>query len=257
MATASTSIADDNSLNAGAIVGGCLSALLVGPRTCDAAEDLATGPPGKAVGNRNQDLESRIDEYLANYGKPSRVAVRALLEPSDTNIQDLVRANQEKLAVAAYVAERMTELQGRYTSSAPRPLSDSSAFRQMRLTLYEHSRDLAATQAMQVLRDISLEEPTLQAGVAVVGKFAGSEMRSEIGRIDPPLAVSFVAPDWISADRLPFIRIEDLRNRRVLELDASELTSVDQLRRHIVALRDDARAHPSRAQAPLVEQRGQ
>jgi hypothetical protein len=191
-------------------------------------------------------MDDRIDAYLANYGKPPREAIRALLEPSDDNIRDFLRMQNEKLAIVAYVARRMNELRNSELSpTAPRRepghLPDG-AYPQMRVYLLQRARDPAAVPAMHALRNLNLRLPEVQAGVLLVGSISPRELRNEIARIDVPLSVAVVSPeattmDQSDVDRLPLVRIEDLRNKRTVMMDARNV-SEDQLLLRIAALRN-------------------
>jgi hypothetical protein len=224
----------------GADLTDCGSALHVGPQYCEQYLTRTETPVSIADTREAREMEDRVDAYLANFGKPPREAVRALLDPSDHNIRELLRMQQEKLALVAYVAARMTALQ----TSEGRPLNlaqtDPSAFLQMHISLVQRPRDPDARAALHALRDLARQVPALQAGVTIVGHFESAQLRGEITGIDTPLSVAVATPDSVAADQLPFLRIDDLRNQRVLVLDARTLTSADQLRETIVALRANA-----------------
>lgn len=89
-----------------------------GPRIVDCHSALRPGwtrcatlaQQAQAVA-RKQGLDANVAAFLANYGKPPQEAVRALLDPTDDNIRAWIRTQEKTLAVAAYVAQRMTALQ--------------------------------------------------------------------------------------------------------------------------------------------------
>lgn len=89
-----------------------------GPRIADCRSALRPGwtrcatpaQQARAV-LRKRRIDAEISAFLADYGKPPREAVRALLDPTDDNIRAWIRTQQKTLAVAAYVARRMTALQ--------------------------------------------------------------------------------------------------------------------------------------------------
>lgn len=58
-------------------------------------------------------IDTEVAAFLADYGKPPREAVRALLDPTDENIAAWMQAQQKTLAISAYVAQRLTALQER------------------------------------------------------------------------------------------------------------------------------------------------
>ncbi|HUN92445.1 MAG TPA: hypothetical protein VMU33_10335 [Burkholderiaceae bacterium] len=119
----STALAASGVLAPGAVADACASALVVGTSGCArfaagasgaGAERAATAaaPAGAAL-PRDDSEDARIDAALASHGKPSREAMRALLDPTDENILAMMRKEDETLAIAAYVGQRMTDLRTR------------------------------------------------------------------------------------------------------------------------------------------------
>jgi len=92
----------------------CRSALRVGPVSCP-----DESPRARAL--RTAALERSVDAYLSNFGKPPREAVRALLDPSDANIEAWARQQQDLLTLAARVAARLTEAQARIAAQGGGP----------------------------------------------------------------------------------------------------------------------------------------
>ncbi len=106
----------------GADLSACNSALRIGWIRCegDSPPTMEPGPgPAPAAPAKGTVTEAQIDDYLAHYGKPPRVAVRALLDPSDDNIAALVNHQAALLALADHIAARMTELQRRTPRGTP------------------------------------------------------------------------------------------------------------------------------------------
>jgi hypothetical protein len=99
-------------LQAGATAPDCRSALHVGPVQC-------AGDPTRTDSERAAALERAVDAYLANFGKPPREAVRALLDPSDRNIELWAQEQRRTLAIAAFAAARLTAIQ--QDSAGPPP----------------------------------------------------------------------------------------------------------------------------------------
>lgn len=244
-------VAPGDALRPGADVSDCRSALHAGPTNCpeaepssvrgatpDAADTAQATPSDGELG-----LEAQVDAYLASYGKPPREAVRALLDPSETNIRALVRKQEETLAVAAYVAERMTQLQreGKEADGPPKAIGppDLPALMQMSVTLFQKLDDEQAAAARGALRVLARAVPALRARIALVGTPTSNELRAAVARVAAPLAAAAVRPQDCAADALPFVRIEDLRYRRVREIDAHDLTP-DQLRSQIAGLRAES-----------------
>lgn len=235
--------AQQDGLAPGADLADCLSALRVGPVAC--AQPL---PSGSAVAGSWPDaspvdpIEARIDAFLAQYGKPPREAVRALLDPSDDNIRRYLRQHQETLAVAAYVAARMTALQAA-ADPAPGvgpPMPDLPSYLQMRVTVLTAPGDRQSAGALHALRELARRVPALQSVVQLTGAMAPQQLRAEVARIEPPLTAT-VAADADDPGTLPLVRIDDLRNRQTLTIDARNLTPQG-LSAAIVALRRAAPA---------------
>ena len=91
--------------NPGPRITDCRSALRPGWTRC-----VTPAQQAQAVVHKRR-IDAEISAFLGDYGKPPREAVRALLDPTDDNIRAWIRAQQRTLAVAAYVARRMTALQ--------------------------------------------------------------------------------------------------------------------------------------------------
>ena len=218
----------------GADLADCRSALRIGPSTCAESEGsteaaMPDAPQEAAEGAAAPDLEKRVDAYLAAYGKPPREAVRALLEPSEAHIRDLLRKQEETLAMASFVAMRMTQLQD---AQVPRPAwgdailqRDRNAVGQMRVRLVASPHGQGFHDALRALRGLARELPALQAGVLLVGTFSPRELRAEISRIDPALSVDVAPPGEIEGDALAVFQVDDLRNRRTATIPAASVTS--------------------------------
>jgi hypothetical protein len=222
----------------------CRSALRPGPSNCSAAPDFALGAllhaDFRASANR-EPLEAKVDDFLANYGKPPREAVRALLDPTDDHIQAMLQQHENTLAVAAYVAERMTALQARGSGieagHAGRSYGLLPAFMQMRATLVAKPADPVAAEAMKAMRAVANESPSLQIELDLVGYVGMPDLRAELARTPASCTVRLLDPADIDAADLPYVRIDDLRERRSRTLDA-RIVSAQQLRLAIIALRE-------------------
>ena len=234
-----------DSLQAGARLADCASALRIGPVHCapfGGGDVPATAAPETAFALPAADgaFEAQVDNYLQQYGKPPREAVRALLDPSDANIEHYLLKQQQMLAVVAYVAERMNRLQSTLAPAAAHGGADSAqdlpSFMQMRLTLVMHPDDPRAEAALQALRELALQQAALQAGVQWVQAPEATELRAAIARVPVPLVVYAPAAARDDEPEAPFVRIEDLRNGRCAYLDAQGLVR-DRLRETVLALR--------------------
>ena len=105
------------SLAPGAHASDCASALRIGIVSCRATRNGAA---------RADPTEARVEAFLQQYGKPPREAVRALLDPTDENIAAWLRVQRRTVSIAAYVAGRMTELQGHLDRGGPLPVAGSA-----------------------------------------------------------------------------------------------------------------------------------
>lgn len=117
------------SLHAGPEVSDCASALRAGPTSCQDPErrpgehpppsPAASGnPPGARLAHGGE-LEERVDRYLADYGKPPREAIRALLDPSEANVRAWLMHEVETLARARQLAARFARMRATPEPSAP------------------------------------------------------------------------------------------------------------------------------------------
>jgi hypothetical protein len=62
--------------------------------------------------------ESEVEASLAQWGKPPREAIRALLDPSDENVAALLKFQADSVARARRLAERMTVLSRQWVPPA-------------------------------------------------------------------------------------------------------------------------------------------
>jgi hypothetical protein len=218
-------------LEPGASTIDCASALRPGIRDC-APGNVAAAPAR---------LEALVDRYLADYGKPPREAVRALLDPSDANIRAMVQKQEETMAVASYVAARMTAVEADAGAQAVHlSVADALAFRKMRIVLTQRPQSAQAQPALRLMRMLALRVPFLQARVELVGDFDPQSLRRELAAIPAPLDVAIVDPGMVDASALPFLRLEDVRNGLVRFFDARTL-SFAQLRSAAQTMREAAR----------------
>jgi len=221
----------------GALPADCRSALRIGIVIC--------GQPALEKDHDQSVSEAQVREYLTNYGKPPREAVRALLEPSDTNIAAWLRKQREVISIASYVAARMTEMQsqidGDPQSLLPLPLSKESALIQMRVTLYLNATRANSRQAIQALQTVVARYPSVDGRLVQVGSPVDPFPSSMATKLDTVLPISVVASDAFDGVAIPTLLIEDLRTGRTRHIDASAITS-QQICDQIVALREAAEA---------------
>lgn len=181
--------------------------------------------PAKAVESapapRDRDAgESEVDLFIANHGKPSREAARAMLEPTDENIAAMMRRLQRDQAIAAYVGQRMTELQQSDptlatspTSAVPVDLPSFTAVRLVLVTQPECSRCDRASQALQRLVSIY---PTLDARIVVAGVREPRQIVHEMARTGVTLPTSPADEALLQRIRRapPYLLVADVRRQR-------------------------------------------
>lgn len=170
--------------------------------------------------------EEQIRDYLSQYGKPPREAVRALLEPSDSNIAAWIRKQRQLISLASYVASRMTEMQSSPEAglprSAPSSASGLSSMFQMRVTLYVSNLDEVSLRAVRAMQQLVLVYPSVEGRLAQVGP----------GDAGPPWLIGFdtllplsVVPSGYVGPELPAIQLEDQRSGLSRWLSGPEITS--------------------------------
>jgi hypothetical protein len=242
----------------GALPADCRSALRIGLVSCSqpALNDLTdSATPGHVVPppvdlmpiidfSRPRSVsEAQVNEYLAQFGKPPREAVRALLDPTDANIAAWIRKQRQVLSIASYVATRMTEMQMQLDTDSsvgsPLPPSGLSAMIQMRATLYLNASDAPSRQAVRALQQLVARHPSVDGRLAQVGPPADPHLSSWLATLDTVLPVSILAPDAIDSMPFPSLLIEDLRygQSRLLRTEAITAQRIED---QIIALRAGA-----------------
>jgi hypothetical protein len=224
----------------GALPANCLSALHIGVVTCDS--NAAESPSAGSI------TEAQVNEYLAQYGKPPREAVRALLNPTDDNIAAWIRKQREVVAIASYVASRMTQLgsqfEGEWVGGTPMLKSDLPAAIQMRVTLLlklDNPSSLRAVRALQILVN---RYPSIDGRLVQVGPLPDGGLRSSLTKLGAVLPISVSPLETMESVSGPSLLIEDLRYRVNRRLDATDMTT-DQMCDQIIALRAAAEARYS------------
>lgn len=231
-------------LDVGANSTDCGSALRLGLQTCTDPTSGAAATRIERIPNLTgvsdaANIDARIDAFLASYGKPPRSAVRALLEPTDDNIRELLAEQERTLSLAAYVAARMTSLK-----RAQDPLTDQAGPdpqrtplpEQMRILLFQRPDDTSTRDTVAALAILARIAPSLQAGIRIVGPIESSHLKDVIGHIDPALSVDVAPAEQVDLDALPFVRIEDTKAGHVYTVDAHGLR-LGQMREALYALR--------------------
>lgn len=239
--------AERGSLVPGADASACDSVLRPGPSGCEGlvgASELATDAQAAAVATTPAArLERQVSEFLADYGKPPRAAVRALLDPTDGHIRAMLRAQEASLAAAAYVAARMSELQAseRGASAATASLrpAESAALAQLRITVVQEPRDPDAADALAAVRALAALAPGVQARAEIAGDADAAALRAETLRLGAPFDVVPADPQSVATEVLPYVRIDDLRARRSLIVAGRGLDN-RRLLRAILDLRNES-----------------
>ena len=153
----------------------CRSALLAGWTHCDPATRSTTAPLQSPSGDA---LESRIDRFLAAYGKPPRSAVRALLVPTDDNIRLMLHEQDMTIKNAAYVAQRLTALRESENRAAfpvesigrPQSAATLAALMQIRTTLIGNADATTCRQFARLSEPLVRQVPELDLEVILTGQ---------------------------------------------------------------------------------------
>jgi hypothetical protein len=226
----------------------CRSVLTIGVVAC--GEPTADSAQSRSIS------EAQVTEYLAQYGKPPREAVRALLDPTDANIAAWLRKQRQVISIASYVAHRMTEMQSQletdHRDGSPTSVSYLPAMIQIRATLYLNSRDASSLRAARVLQRVVARHPSIDGRLVQVEPTPSGLLSTWVARLDTMLPVSILPPGSTNDAQVPSLLIEDLRYGSSQRLDATDITP-EQLQDQIASLRAaaEARDRLSRAAEPL------
>jgi len=238
--------APDAVLVPGAAPAECRSALRIGVTAC--RDELVDRARFQAVD------ETDVDRTLAEYGKPPREAVRALLDPSDENIAAWARKQRLVIVVASYVASRLTEIQSRLEDAggpAPRiPASVLPAVGQTRVTLSLRSADPPTLQAVRSLTRVVARYPALDARLVQIGPPPEGHVVSWLAHLDTTLPIAIAPRATLNEMAAPSLVIEDIRTRASERIDASGITAQEICDR-IVALLAEVRFRTEQSAPPL------
>lgn len=183
----------------------CLSSFSVGYSNC-AIEPQASKPPTAeptpAKSDFNKDTlgqatvairpskgvtEADVDVYLQNYGKPTREAARAMLDPTDENVAAMARSIRQQTATASYVAGRMTNLQqidpGLVAINPSFTSEDLPYLSGMRVVLHTAVGCQDCDKAVVLLQRLVAESPILDARIVVHGASDAKALLMELGRV--------------------------------------------------------------------------
>lgn len=160
--------------------------------------------------------EDEIDKWLANHGKPSREAARAILDPTDENIAAMARKLRQESAVSAYVAQRMTTLQEvdpGLTAINPQFNSDDlPMLAGMRVVLHIASGCRSCETAAIMIQRLVAESPVLDVRVVMHGVKSGKELMLEMARLGITLPTTIADPESMKyAQVVPVAVVADTR----------------------------------------------
>lgn len=153
-------------------------------------------PPPAKVAKGVDDAD--VDAYLQNYGKPTREAARAMLDPTDENIAAMARSVRQQTATASYVAGRMTNLQqidpGLIAINPSFTSEDLPFLSGMRVVLHTSVGCPECDKAVVLLQRLVAESPILDARVVVHGTADAKALLLELGRIGITLPATAATP---------------------------------------------------------------
>jgi hypothetical protein len=219
-----------------------------------AAARAPSVPPAAQAAPPRAAAEAEVDAFLAQHGKPPREVARALLDPTDENIAAMARRLQRDHAVAAYVAQRMTDLQQSdptLATAAPSAVpADLPSFTGLRLVLVSQIECARCDRAAQALQRLVAIYPTLDARVVVAGVREPRQLVAEMARSGVTLPTAPADDALLQRTRRapPFLVIADIRRQR-----EALLVDVEDTERLRVALLEFQRARPARPEAARNE----
>lgn len=197
----------------------CLSALHPGLRQCETSHpDNFTNKTSAPF----DPMQARIDDFLSQYGKPPRAAIRALLDPSDDNIRLMILQQQDSLGMATYLAARMTQLQNAFpvqVNSPVKPDAFGSLLAGKSLVYYTQQNDVnALISNISPLILLAQSFPSLSVQIAVVGQVSAEALRQLIRQLPPTLLVRRSGPEWAANTSLPALVLSDAHHQQVIDI---------------------------------------
>ena len=229
----------------------CWTALAPGPLSCtDALPGGAKDSEATQLATREIShaaaLEQRVNAFLADWGKPSREAVRALLEPSDENIQRMVGKHRETIALAAFVSARMTQMQqegagaasirGGSPGSTPTLTHDS---RRLKITLSVLANPATAVDSIGALGALCARVTNLEVSIELHGIPDTAQMQRILSSAGDCATVHRSSSSQQDSDFYPVLLIEDPRSARSARLNPEGLDT-ESLVAALRAFRDQA-----------------
>ncbi len=189
--------------------------------------------------------EEEIDTWLANHGKPSREAARAILDPSDENIAAMARRVRQDAAIAAYVAQRMTTLQeidsGLVAINPQFNSEDLPLLAGMRVVLHLATGCRSCETAAIMMQRLVAESPVLDVRLVMHGVKNPNELMLEMARTGITLPTTLAGPENARfAQAVPIAVVADTRQGKQMLIRAFKDTQTT--RAAIAALRQPVSA---------------
>lgn len=199
------------------VVGPCVTRPARAPASSDGRTPPAVAPP--ATARPRNASEAEVDAFIASHGKPSREVARAMLDPTDENVAAMMRRLQRDQAIAAYVGQRMTELQQSDPTLATPPAAvpgDLPSFTGVRLLLVTQFDCARCDRAAQALQRLVAIYPTVDARIAIAGAREPQQIVQEMARTGVTLPTVAAEPALLQRIRLlpPYLLVADLRRQR-------------------------------------------
>lgn len=187
--------------------------------------------------------EADVDAYLQNYGKPTREAARAMLDPSDENVAAMARSIRQQTATASYVAGRMTNLQqidpGLVAINPSFTSEDLPYLSGMRVVLHTTVGCPDCDKAVVLLQRLVAESPILDARVVVHGASDAKALLMELGRVGITLPATAATPAQNKfAKYAPVALAADTRYGK--EILINEFRNTQELRTSLANIRKSA-----------------
>ena len=181
-----------------------------------------------------------VDDHLATWGKPSREAVRAVLNPTDENISSMRRKNQADLAMSAYIANRASQIDASSSALKVESLSGSEApaLNKMKVVLYSALKCATCDRMVAALQTLAVQAPMLDASIAVTSPSSEKEIIIELARLGLTLPVRPAQPSELSrlGKSAPFLHVTDAKNQVEGTIAASATT--DEIKQAIISYRN-------------------
>lgn len=209
------------------------------PGIVNVAPTKSAGAPAPAALMIGGVSEQDVDEHIANWGKPSRQAVRATLNPTDENITSMRRKNQADLAMSAYIANRAAQIDASSSALKVETLSgtDAPLLNRMKVILFSPLKCGTCDRMLTALQTLAVQAPMLEASVAVTSSVSEKDIILELTRLGLTLPVRPSQPSELSrlGKSPPFIHIVDAKNQ--VEGTISASASVDEVKTAIISYR--------------------